>query len=90
MRPSVSLVADTICRTAEIGLAFAGAAGAGTFTITDAAALVALEGGTAPTAPSPGNCVMTLSADWLTCWSWGFRLACTFVSTDLPAPINNV
>ncbi|WP_049181195.1 hypothetical protein, partial [Corynebacterium sp. 805_CJEI] len=45
MRPSVSLVADTICRTAEIGLAFAGAAGAGTFTITDAAALVALEGG---------------------------------------------
>ena len=44
MRPSVSLVADTICRTAEIGLAFAGAAGAGTFTITDAAALVALEG----------------------------------------------
>ena len=37
MQPSGNLVADTICRTAEIGLTITGAADAGTFTIIDAA-----------------------------------------------------
>lgn len=36
MQPSGNLVADTICRTAEIGLTITGAADAGTFTIIDA------------------------------------------------------
>ena len=43
MQPSGNLVADTICRTAEIGLTITGAADAGTFTIIDAAP-VAVEG----------------------------------------------
>ena len=43
MRPSGNLVADTICRTAEIGVTITAAADAGTFTIIDAAP-VALEG----------------------------------------------
>lgn len=41
--PSGNLVADTICRTAEIGLTITAAADAGTFTIIDAAP-VAVEG----------------------------------------------
>ncbi|GAB3649225.1 ISL3-like element IS31831 family transposase [Corynebacterium nasicanis] len=36
MQPSGNLVADTICRTAEIGLTITGAADAGPFTIIDA------------------------------------------------------
>ena len=36
MQPSGNLVADTICRTAEIGLTITGAADAGNITITDA------------------------------------------------------
>lgn len=36
MQPSGNLVADTICRTAEIGLTITGAADAGTLTIIDA------------------------------------------------------
>lgn len=37
MQPSGNLVADTIFRTAEIGLTITGAADAGSFTIIDAA-----------------------------------------------------
>lgn len=36
MQPSGNLVADTICRTAEIGLTITGAADAGSLTIIDA------------------------------------------------------
>ena len=36
MQPSGNLVADTICRTAEIGLTITGAADAGSITIIDA------------------------------------------------------
>ena len=88
MQPGGNLVVDTICRTAVIGLTFTGAADAGTFTIIDAAR--SLSRGTSPTAPSPGTCVITLSADWLTCRAWGFPPSCTFVSLDSPAPFNNV
>ena len=86
MQPSGNLVADTICRTAEIGLTITGAADAGTFTIIDAAP-VAVEGH-CPDCTQPGNCVITLSAARLTAGR-GFP-ACTFVSPDSPAPINNV
>lgn len=90
MQPRGNLVADTICRTADIGLTITGTADAGTLTIIDAPPR-SLSRGTAPTAPNPGNCVITLSADWLTCRSWGFPPACTFVPPpDSPAPINNV
>ncbi len=78
MQPRGNLVADPICRTAEIGLTIIGTADAGTFTIIDAPPR-SLSRGTAPTAPNPGNCVITLSADWLICRSWGFPPACTFV-----------
>ena len=37
MHPTGNLVADTICRTAELGLTITGAADAGTLTIIDAA-----------------------------------------------------
>ena len=37
MQPTGNLVADTICRTAEIGLTITGAADAGSITIIDAA-----------------------------------------------------
>ena len=53
MQPSGSLVADTICRTAEIGLTITGAADAGTFTIIDAAP-VAVEGH-CPDCTQPGK-----------------------------------
>ena len=53
MRPSGNLVADTICRTAEIGLTITGAADAGTFTIIDAAP-VAVEGH-CPDCTQPGK-----------------------------------
>nr|WP_118790727.1 hypothetical protein [Corynebacterium sp. HMSC062E11] len=36
MKPTGNLVADTICRTAEIGLAITGAADAGPLTIIEA------------------------------------------------------
>ena len=36
MKPTGNLVADTICRTAEIGLAITGAADASPFTIIEA------------------------------------------------------
>ena len=36
MKPTGNLVADTICRTAEIGLAITGAADAGALTIIEA------------------------------------------------------
>ena len=39
MQPTGNLVADTICRTAEIGLTITGAADAGTITIIDAVLL---------------------------------------------------
>lgn len=35
MKPNGNLVADTICRTAEIGLAITGTADAGLLTITE-------------------------------------------------------
>ena len=53
MQPSGNLVADTICRTAEIGLTITGAADAGTFTIIDAAP-VAVEGH-CPDCTQPGK-----------------------------------
>lgn len=83
MQPRGNLVADPICRTADFGLTITGTADAGTCTIIDAPPR-SLSRGTAPTAPNPGNCVITLSADWLTCRSWGFPPACTFV----PPPIH--
>ena len=54
MQPTTgNLVADTICRTAEIGLTITGAADAGTFTIIDAAP-VAVEGH-CPDCTQPGK-----------------------------------
>lgn len=53
MQPSGNLVADTICRTADIGLTITGAADAGTFTIIDAAP-VAVEGH-CPDCTQPGK-----------------------------------
>ncbi|AJE33820.1 transposase-like protein [Corynebacterium humireducens NBRC 106098 = DSM 45392] len=40
MQPTGNLVADTICRTAEIGLTITGAADAGAITIIDATPVV--------------------------------------------------
>ena len=53
MQPSGNLVADTICRTAEICLTITGASDAGTFTIIDAAP-VAVEGH-CPDCTQPGK-----------------------------------
>lgn len=72
MQPSCNLVADTICRTAEIGLTFTGAADAGALTIIDAAS-VAVEGALPRLHLTRETFVVTLSADWLACRSWGFH-----------------
>ena len=45
MQPSGNLVADTICRTAEIGLTITGAAETGNITIIDAAPVSACNTG---------------------------------------------
>lgn len=82
MHPSGNLVADAICRTAVIGVTSTGAADAGAFTIFDAA-LVAAEGALPRLHPTRETFVITLSADWFTCQSWGFPPACTFVSPPL-------
>ena len=53
MQPSGNLVADTICRTAEIGLTITGAADAGTLTIIDAAPVTVA--GLCPECGNPGK-----------------------------------
>ncbi|MCG7261584.1 hypothetical protein MHJ96_09740 [Corynebacterium aurimucosum] len=52
MKPTGNLVADTICRTSEIGLAITGAADAGVLTIIEASP-VAVSG----CAPEPRDCL---------------------------------
>lgn len=52
MHPTGNLVADTICRTAEIGLTITGAADAGTITIIDAAPVAVV--GSCPDCREPG------------------------------------
>lgn len=53
MKPTGNLVADTICRTAEIGLTITGAADAGTITIIDAAPVAVSN--TCPECGHPGK-----------------------------------
>ena len=53
MQPTGNLVADTICRTAEIGLTITGAADAGTLTIIDAAPVTV--DGLCPECGNPGK-----------------------------------
>ena len=89
MQPGGNLVADTIWRTAEVGVTITAAADAGT--CHHHRRRPDRRRGTLPRLHPPRETfVITLSADWLTCRSWGFPPACTFVSPDWPAPINNV
>ena len=53
MKPTGNLVADTICRTAEIGLAITGAADAGPLTIIEATPVAVI--GVCPDCGQPGN-----------------------------------
>ena len=53
MKPTGNLVADTICRTAEIGLAITGAADAGALTITEATPVAVV--GVCPDCGQPGK-----------------------------------
>ena len=89
MQPSGNLVADTICRTAEIGLTITGAADAGTFTIIDAAP-VAVEGH-CPDCTQPGKLRDHTVRRLVDLPVVGFptRLHVR-APLDSPAPINNV
>ena len=53
MKPTGNLVADTICRTAEIGLAITGAADAGPLTIIEATPVAVT--GVCPDCGQPGK-----------------------------------
>ena len=53
MKPTGNLVADTICRTAEIGLAITGAADAGPLTIIEATPVAVI--GVCPDCGQPGK-----------------------------------
>ena len=71
MQPGGNLVADTIWRTAEVGVTITAAADAGT--CHHHRRRPDRRRGTLPRLHPPRETfVITLSADWLTCRSWGF------------------
>ena len=77
MKPTGNLVADTICRTAEIGLAITGAADAGALTIIEARPVAVV--GVCPdwTADSQENYATTSLVDSLIFLSLDSPLGCT-------------
>lgn len=76
MKPTGNLVADTICRTAEIGLAITGAADARPLTIIEATQ-VAVSGACPGCGQSGESYATTAPVDSLTFPLLGFPLGCT-------------